>query len=46
MAQAEMLMFMKNMAILGGALIASQLGAGPLSPDSRRSAALPVPEEA
>jgi putative oxidoreductase len=37
MAQMQMVMFMKNMAILGGALLISQFGAGPLSLDARRS---------
>jgi putative oxidoreductase len=37
MAQIQEVMFMKNLALLGGALIISQFGAGPLSLDSRRS---------
>jgi putative oxidoreductase len=37
MAQMQMIMFMKNIAILGGALLISQFGAGPLSLDARRS---------
>ena len=37
MAQIQMAMFMKNLAILGGALLISQFGAGPLSLDARRS---------
>lgn len=37
MAQMQMVMFMKNVAILGGALLISQFGAGPLSLDDRRS---------
>ncbi len=37
MAQMQMIMFMKNVAILGGALLISQLGAGPFSLDARRS---------
>jgi putative oxidoreductase len=36
-AQVQMIMFMKNVAILGGALLITQLGAGPLSLDSRHS---------
>jgi putative oxidoreductase len=36
-AQMQMVMFMKNLAILGGALLISQFGAGPLSLDARRS---------
>jgi putative oxidoreductase len=37
MAQVQMIMFMKNLAILGGALLISQFGAGPMSLDARRS---------
>lgn len=37
MAQMQMIMFMKNLSILGGALLISQLGTGPLSLDARRS---------
>jgi len=37
MAQMQMAMFMKNLSILGGALLISQFGAGPLSLDARRS---------
>jgi putative oxidoreductase len=37
MAQLQTVMFMKNMAILGGALLISQFGSGPWSLDSRRS---------
>jgi putative oxidoreductase len=37
MAQIQMIMFMKNFAMLGGALLISQFGAGPLSLDARRS---------
>jgi len=36
MQQMQMVMFMKNLAILGGALLISQFGAGPWSLDSRR----------
>jgi putative oxidoreductase len=36
-AQTQIVMFMKNLAILGGALLISQFGAGPLSLDARRS---------
>jgi len=32
-----MVMFMKNVALLGGAILISQLGAGPLGLDARRS---------
>ena len=35
MRQMQMVMFMKNLAMLGGALLISQLGAGPWSLDSR-----------
>lgn len=37
MAQMQMIMFMKNVSMIGGALLISQFGAGPLSLDSRRS---------
>lgn len=37
MAQIQMIMFMKNISMLGGALLISQLGAGPFSLDARRS---------
>src|SRR5689334_14226399 len=37
MAQMQMVMFMKNVSMVGGALLISQLGAGPLSLDARRS---------
>jgi putative oxidoreductase len=37
MAQVQMMMFMKNISMLGGALLISQFGAGPLSIDARRS---------
>jgi putative oxidoreductase len=33
----QMVMFMKNMAVLGGALFIAYFGAGPLSLDARRS---------
>ena len=36
-AQIQMIMFMKNISMLGGALLVSQLGAGPFSLDARRS---------
>jgi putative oxidoreductase len=36
MHQMQMVMFMKNLSMLGGALIISQLGAGPWSLDARR----------
>ena len=36
MAQMQMVMFMKNVAILGGALLITQFGARPLSLDARR----------
>ena len=38
MAQIQIGMFMKNVSILGGALLISQLGSGPLSLDARRTA--------
>jgi len=37
MAQMQMIMFLKNLSMLGGALLISQLGAGPWSLDARRS---------
>ena len=37
MAQMQMIMFMKNISMLGGALLISQFGAGPLSLDARHS---------
>jgi putative oxidoreductase len=39
MAQMQMAMFMKNVTMIGGALLISQFGAGPLSLDSRRDSA-------
>ena len=36
-AQMQMVMFMKNVSMLGGALLISQFGAGPFSLDARRS---------
>jgi putative oxidoreductase len=35
-AQIQMIMFMKNVSILGGALLISQFGTGPFSLDARR----------
>lgn len=35
MAQVQMIMFMKNMSMLGGALLISHFGAGPFSLDAR-----------
>jgi putative oxidoreductase len=37
MAQLQMILFMKNVSMLGGALLISQFGAGPFSIDARRS---------
>src|SRR5260370_22020333 len=37
MAQIQMVLFMKNVSMLGGALLVSQFGAGPFSLDARRS---------
>ncbi len=37
MAQIQMIMFLKNLSMLGGALLISQFGAGPWSLDARRS---------
>jgi putative oxidoreductase len=36
MHQMQMIMFMKNLSMLGGALLISQLGSGPWSLDSRK----------
>ena len=36
-AQVQMIMFMKNVSMLGAALLISQFGAGPFSLDRRRS---------
>lgn len=38
MAQMQMAMFLKNVSMLGGALLISHFGAGPLSLDARRDA--------
>jgi putative oxidoreductase len=40
MAQIQIAMFLKNISILGGALLISQFGAGPLSLDARRNSAV------
>jgi putative oxidoreductase len=37
MAQIQMILFMKNVSMLGGALLVSQFGAGPFSLDARGS---------
>ena len=37
MAQLQMILFMKNVSMLGAALLISQFGAGPFSLDARRS---------
>jgi putative oxidoreductase len=37
MAQLQMVLFMKNISMIGGALLISQFGAGPFSIDARRS---------
>jgi len=37
MSQIQMILFMKNISMLGGALLISQFGAGPFSLDARRS---------
>jgi putative oxidoreductase len=36
-AQLQMIMFLKNLSILGGAFLITQFGAGPFSLDSRRN---------
>jgi len=37
MAQLQMINFLKNFSMLGGALLITQFGVGPLSLDARRS---------
>ena len=37
MQQMQMIMFMKNLAMLGGTLLISQFGSGPPSPDSKKA---------
>jgi putative oxidoreductase len=37
MAQMQMAMFLKNVSMMGGALLITQFGAGPLSLDARRA---------
>lgn len=37
MGQIQMILFMKNVSMLGGALLITQFGAGPFSLDARRS---------
>jgi putative oxidoreductase len=37
MAQIQMILFMKNVSMLGGALLISQFGAGPFGLDARRA---------
>jgi putative oxidoreductase len=37
MAQMQMAMFLKNVTMLGGALLISQFGAGRLSVDAKRN---------
>ena len=37
MAQMQMIMFLKNLSMMGGALLISQWGAGPWSLDSRKN---------
>ena len=37
LAQTHLIMFLKNLSMLGGALLLTQLGAGPLSLDARRA---------
>jgi len=39
MAQIQLAMFMKNLGLLGGALLVAHFGAGPYSLDARRAAA-------
>lgn len=44
-AQAETISFLKNVAIAGGLLVVTALGAGPWSLDARRQDAIAVPAE-
>jgi putative oxidoreductase len=37
MARMHMALFMENVALIGGALLISQFGAGPFSVDARRT---------
>jgi len=41
MQQMQMVMFLKNLTMLGGALLISQFGSGPWSLDSREAVILP-----
>lgn len=42
--QVQMVMFLKNVSILGGLLLVAAFGAGPVSVDARRSRRRPVEE--
>ena len=42
MAQMQLAMFMKNLSMLGGALLVAYFGAGPLSLDARRAGSATV----
>jgi putative oxidoreductase len=44
-AELQLVMFMKNISMLGAALLISQFGAGPLSLDARRRESIPQPGE-
>jgi putative oxidoreductase len=46
MAQMQQAMFMKNLSMLGGALIIAYFGAGPLSLDARRAVPVTRSQEA
>jgi putative oxidoreductase len=46
MAQVNQIMFLKNLSMLGGALLIAYFGAGPLSLDARRKARAGLPAEA
>jgi len=39
-AMMQQVMFMKNLSMLGGALLMTQFGAGPVSLDARRAASI------
>jgi putative oxidoreductase len=44
-SQLQLIMFMKNVSMVGGALIISQFGSGPVSLDARRSRSIDILEK-
>jgi len=44
-AMMDRIQFMKNVAMLGGALLITYFGAGPVSVDERRAHAIPATRE-